>query len=198
LINDVSDRPGDHRTAGRRAPAALVASVGVVATLATGALAGCGGGDDTTTGEPAPGAEGATTRKTSPETTTDGATTTTGGGGTAEGDAEQGRTIRDVVIAVLATGDPDRACGSDFVTDAYISAAYGDENGCVQAQTKASAADSVRIQTVKPASLDPPSATATATPEGGQYDGEQLTVKLVKEDDVWRLDSLESDAPVGP
>jgi hypothetical protein len=197
LINDVCDRPGDRRTVGRRAPAALVAAIGIVATLAAGALAGCGGGDDTTTGEPATGAEGATTTETSPETSTDGATTTTGGGGTAEGDAEQGRTIRDVVIAVLATGDPDRACGSDFVTDAYISAAYGDKKGCEQAQTKASAADSLDIQSIEIVKLKPPTAAAKVEPRGGQYDGEKLTITLVK-DGVWKIDSLKSNAPVGP
>jgi hypothetical protein len=173
-----------------------VAAIAVAATLAAGALAGCGGGgDETTTGA---GTAGTPPGTTSSWSTTTGATTTGGAGGAADSQVEKGHTIADVVDAVLASGDPDKACGSDYVTDAYISAAYGDEDGCIQAQTKASAADSARIQSVQPASLDPPRASAKATPEGGQYDGEELTIKLVKEDDVWKVDSLESDAPVGP
>ena len=194
MINDVPDRRGDRRANGRGTAATLAA----VAILAAGVTAGCGGGDDTTTTGPSTGAEGATTTETSPETTTDGGTTTTGDGGTAEGDAEQGRTIRDVVIAVLASGDPKRACAPDYVTDSYISAAYGDKKGCEQAQTKASAANALPIQSIEIVKLEPPTAAAKVAPRGGQYDGDRLTITLIKEDDVWKVDSLTSNAPVGP
>jgi hypothetical protein len=198
LINDVPDRPGDRCANRHRAAATLAAGVAAAAILAAGAVAGCGGGDDTTTTGPATGAEGATTTGTSPETTTGGGTTTTGDGGTAEGDAEQGRTIRDVVIAVLATGDSKRACSSDYVTDSYISAAYGDQKGCEQAQTKASAAESLPIQAIELGKLKPPTAVAKVAPRGGQYDGDRLAITLIKEDGVWKIDSLKSNAPVGP
>jgi hypothetical protein len=190
LINDVPDRPGDRRTAGRRAPAGLVAALVVTAILAAGAVAGCGGGDDTTTAEPTTGG--------GPTTTGTSSTSTTGGGETTGGETENGRTIRDVVIAVLASGDPDRACSPDYVTDAYITAAYGDKQGCVQAQTKASAAKELPIESTEIVKLKPPTAAAEVDPRGGQYDGEHLTITLVKEGQVWKIDSLKSDAPVGP
>ena len=163
--------------------------------VAAGAFAGCGaGGDETTTASGSAGTGGAPPGTTSSRSTTTGGTTT----GAAGGEVAKGHAIPDVIDAVLTTGDPDKACGSDYVTDSYISAAYGDESGCVNAQTRSSAADSVRIQSVKPAGIDPPTAAAKATPRGGQYDGEQLTIKLVKEGDVWRINSIKSNAPVGP
>jgi ribonuclease PH len=41
-------------------------------------------------------------------------------------------------------------------------------------------------------------ATATVHPVDGLYDGEKITVSLVKEDGTWKVDSLKSNAPVGP
>ena len=198
MIRNVSHRPPDGRPADARAPAALVA-VGIAAIVALGGLAGCGGGGgESTTGAGSAGTAGTQTGATSSRSTTTGRTTAGGGGATTGAQVQNGHTIRDVVNAVLASGDPDKACASDYVTDKYVSDAYGDEKGCVQAQAKASAADSVRIESPQPVSVDPPTASVKATPQGGLYDGEELTIRLVKEDDVWKLDSLESKAPVGP
>jgi hypothetical protein len=44
----------------------------------------------------------------------------------------------------------------------------------------------------------PPRAAAKVVPKGGLYDGDKITVSLVKEDGTWKVDSLKSNAPVGP
>ena len=41
-------------------------------------------------------------------------------------------------------------------------------------------------------------AQALARPKGGIYDGQELRAELVLDDDVWKLDSLRSNVPVGP
>src|SRR4051812_21498999 len=117
LINDVPHRHGDRgrRTAG----AAALAIAAIVAATA----AGCGGGGSTSTSSQP------TTSAGGPGTTTSaqqGTTTGTGSGNPFGGEgAASGHTVPDVLDAVLATGDPDRACSTDYVTEQYLSAAYG-------------------------------------------------------------------------
>ncbi len=105
-----------------------------------------------------------------------------------------------MVELVLTSSDPAKVCGSQYVTQHYLGAAYGGKQGCVQAQNPKSTATSVQVDHV--ISLDsagpPPQASAEAAPNGGIYDGEKLRVSLVKEDGTWKVDSLKSNAPVGP
>jgi hypothetical protein len=35
-------------------------------------------------------------------------------------------------------------------------------------------------------------------PSGGVYDGERITVSLVREGGEWKIDALHSNVPVGP
>jgi hypothetical protein len=185
LISDVPHRPEDRR--GRRAGAASL----VATAIACAALAGCGGGGGG-------GTSSATTTSAGGGTSGQGTSTTAGspfgsGGGTA-----QGHTVSDVLDAVLTSGDPDKACGTDFVTERYLSAAYGGEQGCVQATKSQSAADSLDIQGLAGESAKPGSVSVTVVPHGGVYDGEKITVSLVREGPEWKIDALKSNAPVGP
>jgi len=41
-------------------------------------------------------------------------------------------------------------------------------------------------------------ATAKAVPTGGPSGGETIEVKLVRQGGIWKVDSLHSNAPVGP
>jgi len=187
----VSHRPEDRRR--HRAVAVALA----IAVVAGGALAGCGGGGDSgTNGQ-------ATTSAGAPGTTTSaqGTTTSTGSGsvfGSGPGGEAKGHTVSDVLAAVLTSGDPDKACGTDYVTEHYLSAAYGGEQGCVQAQTPQSAAQSVDIQGLAGGSGQAGTASVKVVTDGGVYDGEKLTVTLVKEGQDWKIDSLKSNALVGP
>jgi hypothetical protein len=84
------------------------------------------------------------------------------------------------------------------VTQHYLDAAYGGRQGCIQAQSPKNAATSVDVGPVTQASNQPRAAAAKASPTGGLYNGEKLTVSLVKEDGAWKVDALKSNAPVGP
>ena len=44
----------------------------------------------------------------------------------------------------------------------------------------------------------PGTAETTAVPDGGPNKGETLTVRLVDEGGVWKVDFVRSDAPAGP
>jgi hypothetical protein len=102
--------------------------------------------------------------------------------------------VRSSVEAVLASGDPSKACG-ESVTPAYVTRAYGDHKACVQAQKPGSAARSVAIDRIEIAGR---AAKAMAVPSGGPSNGETITVSLVFAGGVWKVDALKSNAPVGP
>lgn len=195
MINDVPDGPGDRRPHGPRAIAAVVAAL-AAAVLAASALIGCGGGGSE--GSTGTSASVSTTPSTSSQTTTGTASTTRTDGGPNAGRAGRGLTIPQVVETLLTSSDPSKTCGTAYVTQHYISAAYGSEQGCVQAQTPKNAATSVDIGPVTQTSNQPLVASTKVTPTGGIYDGEKLTVSLVKEQDSWKVDGLKSNAPVGP
>lgn len=102
--------------------------------------------------------------------------------------------VRVSLTAVLAGGDPEAACGS-FVTDAYVDAAYGGHGGCVGAQAPAAVAKTLNVRSI---AVDGDRARAIVVPNGGVLDSQKLTVGLVLEGGVWRVDSLRADVPVGP
>jgi hypothetical protein len=106
------------------------------------------------------------------------------------------------VDAVLTSSDPDKACASLYVTQHYLEVAYGGKQGCVKAQAPGSAAKSVRIEgVIRPdtASTTAPEVIAKVVPSGGGlYEGEKITVSLVRQGAGWKVDGLKSNAPVGP
>ena len=166
------------------------------AAIAAVALAGCGGGGGTSTTTTTGASAGGQATSTTAQGTTTGAGS--GSGKPYGGGAAKGHSVADVLDAVLASGDPSKACSVDYVTEGYLSDAYGGKQGCVQAQTPKSAATSVNILGVVAGSSQAGTATVRVAADGGLYDGEKLTVSLVKDGDDWKIDSLKSNAPVGP
>jgi hypothetical protein len=96
---------------------------------------------------------------------------------------------------VLTSTDPVDVCG-ELVTERYLREAYGGARGCKAAQADTKTATDVRLSRV--VVLPDSVAQASAEPQGGIYDGEQLRAELVLDDGVWKLDSLRSNVPVGP
>jgi hypothetical protein len=195
LINDVPDGPGDRRTNGPRAIAALVAAL--AAPLVAAAIAGCGGGgSESSTSTSASVSTTSTTSAPAKSTTT--GTDTTGQAGS--GKSQQGRgTPHQTVNAVLTSvGPANCAAGivsSANVTEHFVHAAYGNTGGCIRAQNRGAVAKSLGSYTQE---TNGNTATVKVRPVGGIYDGEKLTVSLVKEDGSWKVDGLKSNAPVGP
>jgi hypothetical protein len=172
-------RPGGH---GRAAALAVVA-------LVVG-FAGCGGGGDATSASSTV-AQG-TTSSTSSSTTTS-STTGTGAGGPRTKPVSPQDRVRTAVEAVLTSDDPADVCGR-YVTEHFLSVAYGSRQGCVQAQAPDSAASSLGSYS---AEIHGQTATAVAKPTGGPYDGARITVTLVG-GPSFQVDGLRSNVPVGP
>jgi hypothetical protein len=164
-------------------------------------LAGCGGGDDTTTStSPAKSSKAAKPRhaaKLSPAA-----------------QRELNRQLREVhrlkrrlrgpdtpaervqgaVKLVLTTTIP-VICKPPFVTGRYLEAAYGGRQGCIDAQP-ARIAHKLEFKELR---IDGDRATAVVVPSDGTYEGERLTVSLVRLDRKrWAVDELDADVPVGP
>jgi ABC-type transport system substrate-binding protein len=185
---DVPGRHRDRRPHGPRA-GAFGAALATAALLAS-ASAGCGGAGSTSTA--------ATPRTTSTQGTEASSTTTppsAGGGDTgSSAGLTQSQAIRAAVEATLASRDPEQACGM-YATEHYLRAAYGGRGGCLQAQRPGSAATSLRSLSVQ---VQSGTARASATLNGGPYDGQQVRISLVKERGTWMVDSLRANVPVGP
>ncbi|HEY7150725.1 MAG TPA: hypothetical protein VH391_03500 [Solirubrobacterales bacterium] len=107
------------------------------------------------------------------------------------------RAVRTAVEAVLTSSDPADACGK-YVTEHYLSAAYGGKQGCVQAQQPGSAARSLRSFQVINSGGQGTIVDATAVPEGGPYNGSKVGLALIFDSDHYRVDALHSNVPVGP
>jgi hypothetical protein len=95
--------------------------------------------------------------------------------------------------AYFISGDPDLVCG-ELATENLLRTAYGDEQGCRQAQVPAAVPKSIEIHSLDVSGAE---AEATVTPTGGPNDGIDTTVTLV-DHGGWRVDSLEADVPAGP
>jgi hypothetical protein len=158
------------------------------------AAAGCGGGgsSSTSTSTGATGASGATGIQR--ESTS--AQSQHPGGPTPQ--RHEGRNIPDTISLVLAPKGPGfpKGCGP-LVTPRYVEAAYGSVSGCLQAVKSGGVASAVEVHGIY-VNQSAGTAKAYATPTGGPNDGEKLTVELVQERGVWKVDSIKSNAPVGP
>jgi hypothetical protein len=155
-------------------------------TIAIG-LAGCGRGSDATS--------------TTASTTTD-SLTSTGAASTTTADVPPAAlgsesAVRTAVEAVLTSSDPADACGK-YVTQRYLSAAYGGKQGCVKAQAPGGAAASLRSLRITQEATQGTLVAAVAVPSGGPYDGNRVDIRLVFDADHYRVDHLHADVPVGP
>ena len=167
----------------RSAPTRLALGVAIAV------LAGCGGDDDENTA----GSPPAKSTTAVQETTSRPANTTTGGD---EGPQERGQVgdPRGAVVAVLTSSDPAEACGR-YVTSHYLRVAYGGRQGCIQAQAPGSAADRLEFKNLR---TEGNQATAVVVPSGGPYDGDRVTVALIRDGSRWAVDDLDANVPVGP
>jgi hypothetical protein len=161
----------------------------VIAAIAI--AAGCGDDGDETTTEAtttATGATGSDVEQVSPplDARKDGTTAADPGG--------SGASPREALEGFFTSGVPDIACG-ELATEALLSRAYGDEQGCREAQVPAAVPDSIEITELEESGDE---ATATVIPDGGPNDGIETEVTLVNEGGAWLVDSLEADVPAGP
>jgi hypothetical protein len=91
--------------------------------------------------------------------------------------------------------EPATACSDELVTAHYLRVAYGGRDGCEQAVSPQSVSRSLGPYEQQ---IDGDRATVKLHPSDGTYDGDKITVSLVKEGGNWKVDSLKSNAPVGP
>ena len=153
------------------------------------AMPACGGDDEETTTE------------TTTATAATGSTGATGPEGKERAKAQGSSApaaspqheITAAVEAVVGGGQPDATCG-ELVTERYVSAAYGDAQGCRAAVSRQGSFE-VEVMDVDAGAAK---ATATAVPAGGPNEGENLSVELVDEGGEWKVDFARSDAPPGP
>lgn len=164
----------------------------VLASVTLPAMVGCG-----EKSEPAPAAPGG---QAGPVAGGGGQGGAGGGGGEAHaegGGGDQGTTDRQEIERNVATlvsgGDPELVC-DELATERFIRSAYGSLQGCQDAVVAQRTVD-VRVVGV---TIDGSTAQATAIPLSGPSEGDRLKAELVLEGGAWRVDSLRSNAPVGP
>jgi hypothetical protein len=164
----------------------------VLASVTLPAMVGCG-----EKSEPAPAAPGG---QAGPFAGGGGQGGAGGGGGEAPaggGGGNQGTTDRQEiernVATVVSGGDPELVC-DELATERFIRSAYGSLQGCQDAVVAQRTVD-VRVVGV---TIDGSRAQATAIPLSGPSEGDRLKAELVLEGGAWRIDSLRSNAPVGP
>jgi len=188
-------RPDDPRAgrAGLRAGSAAVALVG--AALIAAALAGCGGGGtDSSEGSSSTIASGAAGGSSATTTTT-----SAGVENDAQEPAELGSSaaVRSVTERVLLSVDPADACGR-YVTQHYLSTAYGGRQACVQAQRPGIAATSLSSFRIDSQHGGGRAVQASVVLHGGPYDGSTAKVGLRFEAGQYRVNALGANVPVGP
>ncbi len=163
-------------------------------------LTGCGGGDGSSVSSGPKPLDTGSRNERSASTTTEESTAPSHPATSSiivRGDPE--KAVKEAIEAVLAPRPPgpasvQTACGF-FVTDRYIKTTYGTRGGCAKALIPGSVADSVKVSRVN---IGAGRATARAVPTGGPSDGETIAVRLLRVGSVWKVDSLRSNAPVGP
>jgi hypothetical protein len=153
------------------------------------ALAGCGADEETSAPTRASPAS-----RTSTTSTAKGAAPAPSPAAGVEAELAPAAQVDLAIKGVLASAAPDLACRR-YATLSYVKQTFGSRAGCVQSTVPASAAESVEVTKVE---ISGDEATAKAVPSGGPSDGETIEVKLVRQGGIWKVDSLRSNAPVGP
>lgn len=186
-----------------RGPRRVLASAGPLAVVVLAlALAGCGGGSGGGGSASTGPAGSASTDGTVPVTPIEAQTEPKPGQGQSPapptGSPVAGLPPADqvdfAVKGVLASGVPQLAC-EQAATANYVDTTFGSRAGCERSTVPGSAATYVIVSAIK---ISGDRATASAKPHGGPSNGETIKVKLVREDGIWKVDSLRSNAPVGP
>ena len=168
----------------------------VVATLAIGYLAGCGGSDDestSTTTSVITAPSTASTTTTAASTGTD-STTTSGGDTTGAGPGEGAGAPIVAAAAVLTThATPEQACGS-YVTENFLQTAYGGKENCLEARKNQPLAKRIAVDQSSPQTTT----HLVVIPDGGPYDGAKVEVDIVQDGSSYRVDGLTAHVPAGP
>jgi hypothetical protein len=105
--------------------------------------------------------------------------------------------VRSVVETVLTSADPADACGR-YVTEHYLSTAYGGKQACVQAQRPGIAATSLSAFRVGSNADHGKKVNVSVVLHGGPYDGSTARVGTVYEGGQYRVNALGANVPVGP
>lgn len=158
----------------KRAATAIAA-----AALSLGVPAGCGEKDEPETTGPVVTAE-TTTQSTMGTTTKEEATPL--------------ETPEDSVQAFLRSSDAPLVC-DELITEKFLRRSYGDRTGCVAARKPGSLAASAPILDSTAEGL---TIMVVTRPSGGVYDGERLTFGVIRENGAYKIESVESNVPVGP
>jgi hypothetical protein len=124
------------------------------------------------------------------QTTTGTMTTTTG---TTTQPASDEKEIRATVTTYLVKPNDPTVC-DELITPAFLKRSYGNKQGCVAARKPSALANSV---TIKP--LEGGTGTmVSAKPKGGVFAGQTLKVTVINIDGKWMIDTISSNAKVGP
>ncbi len=159
----------------------------IAAGLALAILAGCGEKDEPETTGPVVTAETSTTGTTG-STTTDTTTTTS--------PKDQSPTSAPRAAQAFLSS-PDAALVCDAVlSPEFLRKAYGDRAGCIAGRRPATLACPNSKLEVGPESNA--GTRVDAQPQGGVYDGEKLTILVIRAGSAYLVDDVKSNAPVGP
>jgi hypothetical protein len=111
----------------------------------------------------------------------------------AKPDGEVGQALK-AITEVLGGADRVAACET-YATTNYVTTAFGDIDGCKAAISAGASSKGLEISTPD---ISGDSATSIVTPQGGPSAGEKIHVTLVKDGDVWKVDTAKANVPVGP
>ncbi len=153
--------------------------------VASIALAACGDEPEaTSTSEASTSSEGATAP--APETTSRGEDQFD--------PSESAPSPEPVIEDFLVSSDSATVCAS--LSPELLASTYGDVSGCRSGRPPQSLASSVKLADRIVVTGD--EATAVVVPDGGAYDGADVSFVLALEGDRWVITKLKADIPVGP
>jgi hypothetical protein len=84
---------------------------------------------------------------------------------------------------------------SEGLTPRFLRQSYGGREGCLASRKPNALAT---VANLSPGTGNGAQVTIAARPKGGTYDGDKLTITMIRSGDSWLIDDLRSNAPVGP
>lgn len=99
-----------------------------------------------------------------------------------------------VIEDFLVSSDSAAVCAS--LSPELLASTYGDLSGCRSGRPPQSLASSIELADQVVVTGD--KATAVVVPDGGAYDGADVSFALALDGDRWVITRLKADVPVGP